>query len=247
MRYPNVPALLQRRPGRETCSLVSPGRRCRREQNGLERTESKMNLLTTVTDRLLLDRMRESKMGKAIAQELEDKRLAERAALVASIAEARSDLDAKLPALEAARAQARSALEKQREALKIAEGAYNVAAQAERNARSSADMAVGHRESQLIEGSSPAIGEFLRWLQDTFDAFRYRGAPAYAMPASPSRPLTKEQQAANTATREHHDRAFVIFREVREQAEALRLEAISETDLAGRLQGLLAQTNAATR
>jgi hypothetical protein len=199
-------------------------------------------MLSNVTDRLLLDRIRSSDLGQTIAQELEDQRLAERTGWVAELAAARAALERQLPALIEAREKASLALAAKTEELKAAEREYLAAGIAERDARRQADVVISRLENALAQ--LPEVDDFLGWLSDRYDRWRHT-PPSYLRPNG-HYALEPAQLKQNAATRAAHERAKSAFSEVRIKAEALRLEALSAQELSVRLAALRADIEEAT-
>jgi len=188
----------------------------------------------------LLERLARTELGRQLLAEETAEVLEHRRELAAEVERLTVELEAALPALQNAEQKALATVERAREKLRAAQEAHGQAVAAQAHAINSHDMRRTRLESELYTTAPPAIGQFRGWLQDLFDSLRrqrfYEAGEkrdALGNPIAHDGPTAYEMQAKRMAAVQGAMR----------QAEALMLEALSEDELAEKLEALRASTD----
>ncbi|MDO8614986.1 MAG: hypothetical protein Q7T33_04535 [Dehalococcoidia bacterium] len=189
----------------------------------------------TLTQRVL-DRLTSGPIGQRIIEEDAREQLALRKAKAVQIAALTADFEAALPALVDARAKAQARVGAAQTAVETATAALREAAIVESNLRARFARERDALSAELEATADPEIAAFLGELSVLFE--QVRRTPINVSGGTLN--LVTEQRSPLTGNGEAVQAQLAAINEARLQAEALKLEALSAGEVAGRLAALRA-------
>lgn len=189
----------------------------------------------------LLERLAKTTLGQQLLAEEATEILAHRKELAAEIKRLTAELEAKLPALQDAEAKALAAVERAREKLRAVQEAHGQAVNARTHLCNSHDMRRTQLESELYQTAPPAIAQFRGQMQDLWDSLR-RGHFQVTEPRQDALGRTIAADGPNPY--EQQAKRMRAVQQAMREAEGLMLQALSEDELAERLEALRASTGA---
>ncbi len=183
----------------------------------------------------VLRRLTESPTGEALLAEGTAETLEERKAQVAELAQVHASAETELPAARDAEVKAQAKTLRAWEAYQTALAASQQAGSANAGANLAASTAIERLQASLIKTADPAIDEFLRELAYRNEIAMGRGAaPRAATGQWITHPL-----ASNPNDHEVNEARHKAVVAARQEAEGLKLEALTADEARERLQKLV--------
>jgi len=186
---------------------------------------------------ILVDRFLRSKVGKEFEQQDAAELLGRRKALVTQIADLEAKHLAALPGLVDKEAAAAAKVQKAEEALEGIRAAHREVVLARMQVSNTYDSARGPLEGELRSTASPLIDRFVGEMRILFETVRRESPSSPPLRPFAAFPDPDDAKAADERNRQQVARLARI-RQARDTAPTLKLEALTPTELAERLDAL---------